>query len=225
MTNQNAISLKEGFRILNILDKHISTLSIYLSNKSNAVKVEEHHLKSKSNFEVVDEIIDQTIERLYPCSITDISYLILQLTNQKLELSLAIENAKKDLFLDWKENGENLTLDTGVSYCKKIRELSNNLKYLLDIKSSESKSQGSSYKFNVAGDQVKYFYDIEKKVTLDFDKNVVNDLYKKLLQKTDSISTQIELAMLKEIVKFTPIYDIHSSTSEIVDEYMINRDK
>jgi len=218
---QSAISLKESFRILNILDQHTSSLLSYISNKSNSLKVEEIHLKSKVT-ENQDETIDQTTERQYKCSVTNISFLISQLISQKLELSLAIENAKKDLFLDWQENGENLTLDTGILFAKKSRELSNNLKYLLDLKPSEAKSFGSDFIFNIEGNQVQYKFPIEKKVTLDFDRNEINTLYKFMLNRSNTLSIQIEKAMMQDIVEFIPIYDILASTSEIVEEYLSN---
>ena len=218
---QSAISLKESFRILNILDQHTSSLLSYISNKSNSLKVEEIHLKSKVT-DKVDEIIDQTTERQYKCSVTDISFLISQLINEKLILSLAIENAKKNLFLDWQEQGEHLTLDTGILFAKKSRELSNSLKYLLDLKPSEAKSTGSDYIFNAELNQVLYKFPIEKKTTLDFDRNEINTLYKSMLNRSNTLSIQIEKAMMQDIVEFTPIYDILSSTSEIVEEYLSN---
>ena len=58
----STISLKESFRILNIFDQHTSSLLSYISNKSNSLKVEEIHLKSKVT-ENPDETIDQTTER------------------------------------------------------------------------------------------------------------------------------------------------------------------
>ena len=217
----STISLKESFRILNIFDQHTSSLLSYISNKSNSLKVEEIHLKSKVT-ENPDETIDQTTERQYKCSVTDISFLISQLINEKLTLSLAIENAKKNLFLEWKENDEYLTLDTGILFAKKSRELSNSLKYLLDLQPSEAKSFGKDYIFNLEKNQVEYKYPIEKKTSLDFNRNDINTLYKSMLNRANTLSTQIEGAMLKEIVEFVPTYDILSSTSEIVEEYLSN---
>jgi len=217
----STISLKESFRILNILDQHTTSLLSYISNKSNSLKVEEIHLKSKVT-DNQDETIDQTTERQYKCSVTDISFLISQLINEKLILSLAIENAKKNLYLESQENGENLTLDTGILFAKKSRELSNSLKYLLDLKPSEAKSQGKDYIFNIEGNQVEYKFPIEKKISLDFDRNEINTLYKQMMNRANTLSTQIEGAMLKEIVEFVPTYDILSSTSEIVEEYLSN---
>lgn len=219
-----SLSIKEAFRYQNFLDKNLSSLLSTLGNKSNALKVEEIHYKSKSNSEALDETVDQTAERTYPnATVVDLSFLVKQLVNQKLKLSLAIENAKRDLFLEWKEDGQSLTLDTAVEFAKKNREQANTLKYLVDLKASEKKSQASSYKFNVAGDQVLYKYDVSQTTTLDFDKNIINDMYKKLLNVADTLSTQIELAMLKEIVDFVPLYNIHDSIVDVVDKYIANK--
>jgi len=220
---QNAISLKESFRYLNFLERNISTLSRYLSNTSNAIKVEEIHYKSKTNPDTTDETIDMTSERTYPCNIVDIAFLVKQLTDQKLQLSLAIEDAKRNLVLDWKENGINLTLDSAVEHAKKSRELANTLKSLVDIKVNESKKTGNDYKFNVEGNQVSYRYDVVVKSTIDFDRNNVNNLYKKLLNKADTLSMQIENAMLQNIVEFEGLYDIHDSVAEIIDQYISRR--
>lgn len=218
-----SISIKEAFRYMNFLEKNITTLSRYISDTNNAVTIKELHLKSKSNSDTSDEELDITKEKLYPCNVVDITFLVKQLVDQKLNLSLSIEDAKRDLLLDWKEDGVKLTLDSAVEYAKKNRDLANNLKYLVDIKSSERKATGTDYKFNVEGNQVPYKYNIEVKTEIDFDRNNVNDLYKKLLNKADTLSTQIESAMLSECVDYKAIYDIHDSTAEIVDKYLLNK--
>jgi len=224
MLNKNVMSLKESFRYLNILEKHISSLTTILSNKNNAIKIEEIHYKSKVDDKISDEIINQTIERPYPnVTIIDLSFLIKQLLEQKFELSIAIELAKRDLQLDWQENGKPLTLDSGIEFAKKNRELANSLKYLLDIKSTETKSQGNGYTFNINKDQIVYKYEILKKISIDFDRNVVKDLYKKLISKADIISIQIDSAMLKECVLYNPLYDLHDSLEEIVEKYVTSK--
>ena len=93
----------------------------------------------------------------------------------------------------------------------------------MDIKSSEGKKTGSAYKFNVEGNQVSYKYEILTTNTIDFNRNNVNELYKKLLNKADTLSTQIESAMLQSIVRFAPLYDIHDSTTEIVEQYLLSK--
>lgn len=218
------LSIKESFRNMNFLESTINSLSYYVKDTNNAFTVKEKHYKSKSNSEAIDEEIDMTSIRTYPnVSVVDIAYLIKQLVEEKTKLSLVIEDAKKSISLDWKENGRNLTLDSAVETAKKSRDLANVLKCLVDLKSSETKKQGTGYKFNAEGNQTTYRYDIDVVKTIDFDRTIINENYKKLLDKADKLSTQIESAMLKEIVDYAPLYDIHDSLSEIVDKYIANK--
>jgi len=217
---QNFMSIKESFRYQNHLDRIISILSSYVRNRNNAIEIKEVHYKSKSNSEALDETLDTTSERTYNCKVDDVCFLITKLVEQKLFLSLAIEKAKRNLRLKWVENNIELTLDSAIIYNKNCRELADNLKYLIDLKSSETKFQGKDFKFNLEGNQIQYFYNIETKTTIDFDRDKVNNMYKKLLSKSDIISTQIESAMLEEVVEFIPIYDIHDSVEEIVSSYL-----
>jgi len=219
------LSLKESFRIMNNLDSTINSLSYYIKDTNNAVKVVEKHYKSKSNSDTTDEEIDMTVVRTYPnATIVDIVYLVKQLVEEKTKLSLAIEDAKKySIALDYKENDERLTLDSAVETAKKSRDLANTLKNLVDLKASETKKIGNSYKFNINGDQTVYKYDIEVVKTIDFDRTVVNDNYKRLLDKADTLSTQIESVMLKDVVNYTPKYSIHDSLTDIVDKYIASK--
>ncbi len=213
------INIKESYRYHNFLDTNISTLISYLRSENNVIKVTETHQKSKSNQDVQDEVIDATTERQYNCKIENITFLVKQLVEEKLKLSLAIEDAKKNITLEWIEDGRKLTLDSAIEFNKNVRNMTNNLKYLVDLKSSEYKKIGRDYKFNVNGDQVSYQYNIEIKKEIDFDRNIVKELYKKLVTKADTISTQIDEVMLKDCVNYTPIYDLHDSVAEIVEQY------
>lgn len=218
-----SLSIKESFRYLNFMDTMIDSLSSYIRNTSNAIKVVEKHLKSKANSEALDETLDVTEKRKYECQVEDIVFLIRQLIDQKLQLALAVEQAKKNLVLNWTENGVHLTLDSAVEYAKKNRDLAKQLKTLTNLKASETKRQGMGYLLNVEKNQTSYRYDIEASTTIDFNRNAVSELYKSLLNKADTVSTQIEAAMLSEVVEFTPIYDVHDSESDIVETYLKNK--
>lgn len=217
------LSVKESCRYQNFLDTTINTLSYYIKNTDNAFKVKETHAKSKSNPDTQDEELDVTVERQYNCSVVDIAFLINQLVEEKLKLSNAIDSAKRESVIDYSVNNNFLTIDSAVEHAKKSRELAATLKTLVDLKSSETKKSGSDYKFNVEGNQVAYKYNIEVVKTIDFNRETANDLYKKLLNKADTLSTKIESAMLQENVKYTHVYDLHDSVNEIVEKYLANR--
>lgn len=214
------MSIKEACRYQNFIDSNITTLSYYIRNTDNAFTVKENHIKSKSNPDTNDEELDMTTERQYNCNVVDIAFLINQLVEEKLKLSNAIDSAKRSIVIDYKVNGNTLTLDSAVEHAKRSRELANTLKTLVDLKSSETKKSGTDYKFNVEGNQVQYRYNIDVVKTIDFDRDVANKLYKKLLNKADTLSTKIESAMLLENVNYEPLYDLHDSVNEIVDKYL-----
>lgn len=132
-------NIKDAFRYHKFLENNISTLSYYLRDDNNLTKITEEHQRSKSNIDVQNETINMTTERTYNCEIKDIVYLIKQLIEEKLKLSLAIEDAKKNIKLDWVENGSNLTLDSAIEFNKYYHNIIDNLKRLIDLKSSESK--------------------------------------------------------------------------------------
>lgn len=220
------LSIKEACRYANFLNNTISSLRYELEYGDVSTKTVEKHLKSKAVKDLEDEVIDVTPERRYDIKSHDLSHLIYSLIKDKLILSIAINDAKKDLEIDWKENGKSLNLDSAVEYNKTLRELAKrSLSGLKEYKNSESIKNGKVFVSNVEGNQVPYIYQIEVTETIDFDKNVINNLYKKILKDTDSISELIDEAMLKKVVDYTPKHDLHDSIEDIVNDYVSKLNK
>lgn len=214
------LNIKEACRYQNFLDSVISTLSGYIRDTDNAIKITEIHLKSKNNSDAEDEILDKTTERQFDCSVVDIAYLINNLIGEKCKLSNAIEHAKRGIVIN--VDNQEFTLDSALENAKRCRTLSGNIKVLTNLKSRGSKKSGSDYKFNVEGNQVRYVYDVEVVTTIDYDRNNIIKLYKKLVDKADKLSNKIELAMLQDVVDYEMIYDLHDSVEEIVEKYLVN---
>jgi hypothetical protein len=217
------LSIKEAFRYKNFIDATVESLAYYIRITENSITVKEKHNKAVVNSEAKDEELDMTTERQFACSVVDIAYLINQLIEEKLKVSNAIDDAKQSVIIEYKVNGNKLNLDSAVEYAKMSRSLADNLKAIINLKSSESKKSGTDFKFNVEGNQVSYKYNIDVIKTIDFDRDVANKLYKKLLEKADEISTKIETAMCQEIVDYAPVYGVHDSVDEIVEKYLTNR--
>ena len=217
------MNLKESFRYHTFLDGNITRLLNYIRNEDNLTRVTELHEKKKTNQDAENEEVDLTKEREYDCQPEDIAYLIKNLIDEKLKLSMEIEKAKESIGLDWVENDKHLSLDAAVEYNKQIRTMTQNLKYLVDLKSKESERQGQDYKFNAEGNQVPYRFPVKVSKTIDYNRVVVKDLYKKLITNADTISTQIDEAMLKDCVKYSPKYDLHDSTADIVEKYLLTK--
>lgn len=212
------LNIKEACRYQNFLDSVINTLSNYIRDTDNAIKITEIHLKSKNNSDAEDEILDKTTERQFDCSVVDIAYLINNLIGEKCKLSNAIEHAKRGIVIN--VDNQEFTLDSALENAKRCRTLSGNIKVLTNLKSRGSKKSGSDYKFNVEGNQIRYVYDVEVVTTIDYDRNNIIKLYKKLVDKADKLSNKIELAMLQDVVDYEMIYDLHDSVEEIVEKYL-----
>lgn len=211
------LNIKDAGRYANYLKGIISQVENLMYYNTNFLKTTETHLKSKANPDAVDETVTNEVERIFTGQIQDMAFLVRDLINHKLQLALAIEAAKKDLTIEWKEEGVNLTLDTAIEYNKNLREMAKSyLSRLTNLKSTVGKTTARAFKINVEGNQVPYTYDVETKTELDFDKDIIKDLYKKTLDKTDKISILIDQAELKEIVDFTPKYDLHDSLEDVI---------
>jgi hypothetical protein len=214
-----SLSLKDAFRTMNFMDSTITALSYYIKDTNNAVKVVEKHNKKNVNPDAEDVELDMTTERMFAnTTLVDIIFLTKEFVNEKSKLSVSIENAKRELKIN-----NDLTLDSAIETAKKNRDLANTLKTLVDIKSAETKKIGNSFKFNINGEQVKYQYEIISVKTIDFDRNIVNEQYKKLLDKADKLSNLIENAMLKECVNYEFSYSIHDSVTDIVEKYIASK--
>jgi len=228
MTNQtpSAISLKEGFRTLSYIDRTISSLTSYLSNKNNSISIKETHFKEKSNPEAKNEELDTTTIREYPdASTVDILYLVKNLISEKTKLEIAVEIAKRDIIIDSNDNKNlgNLSLDSAISNAKQSRNLANVLSNLINIKTDEIKKIGQGFKFNLEGNETPYRYDITVVKTIDFDRNIVSNNYKMLLENADKLSVAIEKAMMEECVEYEFPYSIHDSVADVVGKYLVNR--
>ena len=98
----------------------------------------------------------------------------------------------------------------------------------VSMKDKVIKTQGSDYLINNEGNQNKYYYTIEKTIKVDFDKKVVSNLDKKLLDKMDRISIAIEEFMLLNIVDFVPSLSLHATLEDIILQYeekLANKEK
>jgi len=215
-----SISLKESFRVLSCIDKTISSLTSYLSNKNNSISILEKHFKEKSNPEAKDEEIDTTTIREYAdASTIDIISLMQSLIAEKTKLEISVEIAKRNIVIETKYNN-NLSLDSAISNAKQSRNLAGVLNSLLNIKTDEQKTQKNGFKFNLEGNETTYRYDVIVIKEINFDKNIVSNNYKQLLENADKLSVAIEKNMMEEIVEYEFPYSIHDSTSDIVGKYL-----
>lgn len=201
------MNLKEAFRYQNFLDELLGTAYSYLNNKNFVVSTVETHLKSQVNPDAKDEVIE--VQKPYDVDFTpnDLIDFVVKVINEKEKLSNIISDAKMRTEID---------IDVAIALNKKKQGFARVLQSLSNIKSGEKIKNASDYKFNTDGNQVSYYYKINEVTKIDFNRNDVRGLYKKLLKETDDVSTKLDSILINTELDFNPSWDINDSFEECV---------
>lgn len=201
------MNLKEAFRYQNFLDELLGTAYSYLNNKNFVVSTVETHLKSQVNPDAKDEVIE--VQKPYDVEFTpnELIDFVVKVINEKERLSNIISDAKMRTEID---------IDVAIALNKKKQGFARVLQSLSDIKSGEKVKNASDYKFNTDGNQISYYYKINEVTKIDFDRNDVRGLYKKLLKETDEVSTKLDSILINTELDFNPSWDINDSFEECV---------
>lgn len=214
------LNIKEAGRYANFLQKNIDLLRNYLDSETLIYDTKEEHLKSKvlksedNEIRFIEEKSDLDI------SVEDTIYLINSLINKKMELSMAINKAKSTMLIDWVENSEKLSLDTAIEYNKNLRSFAMySLEGLTQNRSEEYIKNGIGYLINNEGNQSQYHYEVKVIKKINYDRNIVKSLHKKILNKADLLSDAIDNVMLQKVVDFEMEYSIHDSLEDIVEGF------
>ena len=201
------MNLKESYRYANYLDGLLSTAYTYLRNKGFVTTTVEEHLRKQSNPDVENE----TIEVQKPFDVefkpNQVIDFVVRVLNEKDKLSEAIAEAKSTT---------EINIDNAISMNKKKQAFVSVLNGIADIKPSEIKTTSKSYKFDINGEQKPYVYDVNRKTSIDFDRNDVRNLIKKYLKETDEISAKLDLIEITTQVDFTPTWDVNEKFEELV---------
>lgn len=201
------MNLKEAFRYQNFLDELLGTAYSYLNNKNFVVSTVETHLKSQVNPDAKDEVIE--VQKPYDVEFTpnDLIDFVVKVVNEKEKISNIISDAKMRTEID---------IDVAIALNKKKQGFARVLQSLSNIKSGEKVKNASDYKFNTDGNQVSYYYKINEVTQIDFNRNDVRGLYKKLLKETDEVSTKLDSILINTELDFNPSWDINDSFEECV---------
>ena len=199
--------LKEAYRYQNFLTNLISNAQTYLGNGSFVMTTTQKHMKSKANPEATDD--DLEVPKSYNVDFTPIQLVdfLMDAIQEKQKLSDAIAEAKKNTEID---------LDSSYAMNKTKQSLVKVFKTMAGRKATETEKQGRDYRFNVNQEQVAYTYTIKEVTKLDYDRNVVKALAKKLAKETDEVSTKLDQLELTTEVDFEPKYDMNDTLEDIV---------
>ena len=210
------MNLKEAFQAQNKLNELFTHFTDYLEIERNVTTVYEKHFRSKSAQGQIDEVLDVTNYDSKIYSANKVIDFLLVLIDEREKLSKAIHSAKAKLEMD---------IDSAVNVNTKRHSAASVLREmtLLKSKSLLQKNGGTGYVFNNEGNQTNYRYDVEVVTTIDFDRNKVRALVKKLQAKADEVSAQIDAALINTPVDYVLPFDSHANAAEILEEFSASK--
>lgn len=207
------MNLKEAFQAQNKIGELLDYIVRYLSDEDNVMTVTEKHLRSKALAGQQDDSVDVSRKSEEMFDVGKLIGIWQQLMEEKEQLGLAIGKAKA---------GMDFNLDSAVDANKSRRSFLMTLQRLANRKSSHElqKGEGRGYVFNNDGNQTTYCYDIDRIMTIDYDRNKVRAMVKELTRESDEVSIKIDEALLQTQVDYEPKFDLAGEESFIIEELM-----
>ena len=207
------MNLKEAFQAQNKIGELMSYINRYLSDSDNVMTITEKHLRSKALAGQQDDTVDVSRKADEGFDVGRLLGIWQELMGEKERLGAAIGKAKA---------GMDFKLDAAVDANKSRRAFLGMLQELANRKSSHElqKGEGRGYVFNNDGNQTSYCYDIDRILTIDYDRNKVRAMVKELNRASDEVSIKIDEALLKTQVDYTPKFDLAGENRFIFEELM-----
>lgn len=203
------MNLKDAFRYMNYLKDKNNAATNLLYDNTIVMTTKETHLRNKKNPDVGDEVIENATPSDFEYSVDDILKTIDALFAEMKNVSEQITKAKKNAEID---------IDETISMNKKKQTTLMALRRLASLKASETKTRGTDYKFNGEGNQVPYYYDIEKVQTINYDRNDVKARIKALTKETDAASSMIDKIEITTELKFEPTWDFDDTIEDVIEK-------
>lgn len=203
--------LKEAFRYQNYLNELISATTSYLNGGQYTTKTVQEHLRKKANPDAENETIDLSAERALAYTANQMVDFLQHLIDEKQKLTKAISEAKRGCSID---------IDAEVANNRIRQSVAATLSRMGNMKPSERMTRAYAYKFNAEGNQVQYAYEVKEVTTIDFDRNKVKGISKKLIQCADEASTAIDKAMVELAVDYNPDYSVNDSFEDAIEQFL-----
>ena len=207
------MSLKEAFQVQNKISESMSYINHYLSDADNVMTITEKHLRSKALAGQQDDTVDVSQKADEGFDVGRLLGIWQELMGEKERLGAAIGKAKA---------GMDFNLDAAVDANKSRRAFLGMLQELANRKSSHElqKGEGRGYVFNNDGNQTSYCYDIDRILTIDYDRNKVRAMVKELNRSSDEVSIKIDEALLQTQVDYALKFDLAGENRFILEDLM-----
>lgn len=207
------MNLKEAFQAQNKISELMLYINRYLSDADNVMTITEKHLRSKALAGQQDDTVDVSRKADEGFDVGRLLGIWQELMEEKEHLGAAIGKAKA---------GMDFNLDAAVDANKSRRAFLGMLQELANRKSAHElqKGEGRGYVFNNDGNQTSYCYDIDRILTIDYDRNKVRAMVKELNRASDEVSIKIDEALLQTQVEYAPKFDLAGENRFILEELM-----
>lgn len=203
------MNLKETFRYQNFLDSMMRAASNSVMNREHCLTVTKTHLRNKANPDAENIVETVEVEKFY--SNDDVLRFMEWLVNEKAALTQAISKAKAAISLD---------LDTAIETNKFRQQVNNAIKNMLRFAPRKTVEQGRDYKFNLEGNQTVYYYDIEMESVEAYDKANAKKLMRDMISTSDTVSADIDSALINTQVDYEPKYDVNESFEDVMEAFI-----
>lgn len=208
------ITLKKSFELQNYLGGLFEDALRILAYTDNITTTEQKHMRKKAYSDAENETIIKPKNNEYSFTVIELVDFAAAIQTEINRLTTAINIAK--------HSGEN-DFDGMIAINNSKRKLLSRLESMADIKPKTVTKTGQAYKFNGEGNQVAYTYDIEEVTTIDFDRNQIKAIVRRLRKELEEFSTAIDTMQLTTMVDFETIYEIGDKLEDAVDKFKENR--
>lgn len=202
------MNLKESYRYANFLEGLLNVAENYLYKDDFVTTTKEDRLRSKVNKEAEDElgvvIAKQIDVDFTPNQVID---FIVKVIDEKEKLFTAIADAKATT---------EINIDNAVSLNKRKQRIISVFQTLANRKPKEIQTTGRDYKFDINGEQKPYNYNINRIISIDYDRNSIKNLIKKYRKECDEISAKLDEIEINTQVSHNCLFDVNDSFEDLV---------
>ena len=207
------LTLKEAFAYQKYLQNLIESLEIELARDVNVMQITAIHKKHAADRDAEDFTVDMTANRTFPGNPDDLIRFYAFLIDEKMDLTMDIFKAKKNLPIE---------LDVELANNALRRMASKTLSRIIRTKKrKEVEKDEFGYRMNAEGNQVRYTYEVVETYREDYDRIKTKALSNRYKEEADRISNEIDKALLQPCVDFAPKI---SYDEELEDAYKVYLD-
>lgn len=203
------MNLKESFRYASYLETLTTNASSLLRLRDRALTTTKIHHKSAVDAEAKD--VTEAVDNGDFVPNNDIIRFLQFVISERDKLGKAITAAKNNCGFD---------IDNAIAINKMRQRVANDIKYMLSFKASKTKDTAIGYKFNVAGDQTSYRYDMDVVNEENYDRKTSKAVMTAMLEESDATSAEIDRVLITTNVDFMPHFSVNDSLDDAIEAFL-----